>query len=119
MPDTKALQAELDALNAAVDAARKARTAWMDAHMADFAKHPVGTKVWNLRTGKCLGVIAEHYRYDRDRDGGVYDTDMSIHYRFTDGDNTSRQMLSSWDIVDQRELAEALTKEAAALAAQL
>lgn len=82
MSSTKALRAELRAMDERIDALVAERKAWMDAHMADFAKWPIGTELFDLDSGRSVGVIAEFYRYP--------DDSMSVEYRFTNGDNTSR-----------------------------
>lgn len=81
------LNAQLAALNSDVDAAHARRRQWMDEHMADYAKYPIGETLFDRRTGHKLGKVVEHYRYHRDNP--LYDTSMSIDYRFSNGDNTS------------------------------
>lgn len=109
------LTAELDALNVAVDAAVKARTAWLDAHMADAALHPIGTEVFT-EDGKPLGVIQAYYRYHA---GDMrFDDALEIHYRFTNGDNTSRQMLRPSSCYDAEQLAKRCRARADMYAAQ-
>lgn len=83
----KKLDAELAALNAAVEAAFKARKEWMDAHMADYAICKIGEELVDLNTGRNFGKVAEFYRYHANDQ--EYDTSMAIHYRFESGDNTS------------------------------
>lgn len=90
MTDTKALQAELDAMNAEWKAITAKRKAWMDEHMADFAQWPIGTELFHLDTGKRAGVITGYYRFHATQDDPRYDYRMSIDYRLTGGDNTSR-----------------------------
>jgi hypothetical protein len=94
MVDLEQLSAELAALNADVGAALTKRKAWMDAHMADYARYRVGDELFDLDTGVQLGVVSRLYRY---WDGGdpFYDTSMSVQYEWlTAGgwyDNSSRQ----------------------------
>lgn len=117
-PATRARNdAELAALNAAVDAAVAARTAWMDAHMAEYAEYPVGTDLVYRRTGEWFGTVASHYRYHAGRDP-FRDTDMSIHYRTTGGDNTSRLPGGVWSVASVRDAAEAMRHRAEVLASR-
>lgn len=81
---------ELRVLNEAVEEAIQRRRTWMDAHMADFAEHPIGTELFDGLTGKRLGVVTAHYRYWGEQGDPRYDTTMDINYRFDNGDNTSR-----------------------------
>lgn len=83
-----ALQLELDALNRAVDDAVDKRTAWMDAHMTDWADADVGDEISDSN-GRVLGVVTRLYRYwgPQSHSGGKcrdpqYDTHMSIEYEF-------------------------------------
>lgn len=94
MTDKTALTAELKTLNDEVKAILAKRKAWMDAHMADFARYQIGEEIYDANTGRRLGVISKHYRYWGDRDP-TYDTSMNVEYEFHTGnncyDNTSRQ----------------------------
>ena len=98
MPTIDELNTELAALNAAVESAVRARRAWMDQHMADYAKFKVGDELIDMNTGRFIGTVCELYRYWGGRDDR-YDTSMDIDYKYRepspDGynfvDNTSRQ----------------------------
>lgn len=96
MSGTPELDAELAALNKAVDDAIAARVDWMDAHMADYAKWPIGTELFDLSTSERLGVVSEFYRYHA-RQNSLFDRSMSIDYQYRKSeamniyDNTSRQ----------------------------
>ena len=94
--EQKALLSELESLNAEVTAVLAKRKAWMDAHMADFAKVQVGEEIWDLRSVHCLGTVSKLYRYWGDHNP-LYDTSMSVCYQYHTGnniyDNTSRQSL--------------------------
>jgi hypothetical protein len=96
-PIDPALQAELAALNAAVDAAVKARTEWMDAHMEAVSSVKVGDELYHRDTGRMVGVVTRLYRYHGDQKDWRYDTSMSVEaeYLMTGMpncyDNTSRQ----------------------------
>lgn len=93
------LDAELAALNKAVDDAVAARRAWMDAHMPDYARHRVGETLYDLNTGRELGTVSRLYRYWGEQDDPRYDTTMSVQYEIVVSnshgvrvlDNTSRQ----------------------------
>lgn len=90
----KAIQARLNELNNEVAVVLAKRRAWMDAHMAEFAKVPIGEDIYDLDTGQRLGKVIKHYRYWADRDP-CHDTSMDVHCEYnTHGncyDNTSRQ----------------------------
>jgi|ERR1700734_2280035 len=80
------LDAELAVLNAHVNEAVGARTAWMDAHMDDYADFHVGDVLYD-RNGDRLGPVTRLYRYW----GGLhgprdpqYDTLMSVDYEYLD-----------------------------------
>jgi len=99
MIDKTALNAELAALNAAVDAALKARKDWMDAHMEAYSEFKVGDEIYDIRTGERMGVVSKLYRYQA-RHNPIYDTSMSVDVEFTNNgwcfDNTSRYGGSRW-----------------------
>jgi hypothetical protein len=76
---TPELDVELARLNQAVDDAVAARKAWMDAHMADYARFQVGEVVYDMRTGQLLGSISSLYRYHAD--DSRFDRSMSIDYQ--------------------------------------
>ncbi len=107
------LDADLAALNAAVTAALKARRDWMDAHMQDYARYQVGEEIFDMATGRRLGVVSELYRYQSDQNP-FYDTHMSVDYQYNKGgncfDNTSRQIGLS--IGNAEELAAKLKSDA-------
>jgi hypothetical protein len=108
------LDAELTALNAAFDSALQARREWMDAHMADYAKHPIGTEVFTP-DGEPLGVVKSYYRYHAEQNP-IFDRSMEINYRFEGGDNTSSRMLWTLALCDRAELSEDLRLRADYLA---
>lgn len=94
-------RAELDSLNAAVDAALRARRNWLDAKMAERSPLKVGDLLYELETGQRLGRIVTLYRIHRNAHEGVYDTSPSFDYIFEAAssncyDNTSRQPGSSF-----------------------
>lgn len=93
------LDIQLDRLNQEVTEVLAKRKAWMDAHMADYAKYPIGAVLRNGRTKERLGVVTEHYRYWADRDPR-YDHQMAIEYEFNTHDNcfdnTSRHAGKLW-----------------------
>lgn len=85
---------ELEALNVEVTAVLAKRKAWMDGHMADFAKVKVGEDIYNMDTGAKLGTVSELYRYWDSQQNPLYDVTMDVNYQFHTGancyDNTSR-----------------------------
>lgn len=88
---------ELATLTDAVHAALRARTDWLDAKMVETSELQVGDDIYNLRTGRKVGVVAELYRYWRDRND-LLDDNVGCSYRYETGyvgsrcfDNTSRQ----------------------------
>lgn len=84
---------ELKRLQAAVKDAIAARTAWLDEHMPKYARYEIGEELFDLDTGRSLGVVHSHYRYWAGQNP-FYDTHMSIDYelRVLENvyDNTSR-----------------------------
>lgn len=111
-----ALDAEMKRLNQAVDDAVAARTTWMDAHMADYARHRLGDVLYNLENGQRVGVVSSLYRFHADDQR--FDRSMSVDYRIqvddygTCFDSTSSQPLRRLGTVD--ELAADLERRAAA-----
>lgn len=87
---------ELARLNAAVDAALAARTAFLDSKMAQYAVAQVGEYVYDLSLGRKLGKVTRHYRYWTSQNV-LYDRHLLIDYDFQADpdipfvDNTSRQ----------------------------
>lgn len=118
------LQRELDVLNRTVDEAIAKRTAWMDGHMAAFARYAVGEEIFDRATGRRLGVVSRLYRYHgpaRDqaepRDSR-FDRSMSVEYEFETAplcfDNTSRRG-GPYSICNRKELTEMLEAKAVRL----
>lgn len=109
-PLDPAIQAELDKLNAAVLAAVKARTEWMDAHMEAVSKAKVGDEVYDLESGQRVGVISRLYRYHGDGKDWRYDTEMSVEAEYCTHhncyDNTSRQPFAIGTKQEARDRAE-------------
>ena len=93
-------QAELDALNEAVDEAIRKRTAWLDAKMAEVCTLKVGDDIYDLDSGRRLGIVTRLYRYWGPHDPGGecrdprYDKSCSVEVEYSDSpgsrDNTSR-----------------------------
>jgi hypothetical protein len=110
MSDTTELQKDLDALNAEWDAVTAKRKAWMDEHMADFAKYPIGTTLYLRDSGQPFGTVSGYYRFHADRDP-QYDRSMSIYYRMSNGDNTSR-LGGNYCVESREERAVRLKREA-------
>jgi hypothetical protein len=76
-------------LQAAVLAANKAKTEWLDSKMSEYAEFKPGDEIWNANDGKRLGIVCEVKRHYR----GSFEFDsLSIFYTYQDGfiDNTSR-----------------------------
>ena len=96
--EKKALLGDLAVFNEKVTAVLAERKSWMDAHMADFAKVPIGEEIYNLDTGQLLGVVSKHYRYWDSQQNPLYDTTMDICCEYQtqpdvlNFDNTSRQL---------------------------
>jgi hypothetical protein len=95
-PLTEDEKNELADLTAAVTAAIEARRNWLDAKMHEISRLQVGDDIYDLDSGAKLGTVSELYRYWRDRDDGVRDTDAYCSYRYVTSpgcsDNTSRQV---------------------------
>lgn len=91
------LDAELAVLNKAVGDSITARRAWMDQHMTDYARYRIGETLYDLDTGRELGVVSALYRLWGEQDDPRYDTRMNVEYRIAVSghanmfDNTSRQ----------------------------
>jgi hypothetical protein len=85
---------ELDALNKAVDDAIAARKKWMDDNMEKFAKFKIGEEIYDISKNppRFMGIVKEYYRIWGDDRDSRYDRSMNIHYRFTNGSNTSSQI---------------------------
>mgnify|MGYP003333081605 CR=1 FL=1 len=90
---TKEDEQQLKLLNQAIDAAIKARTAWLDERMSKYAEFSIGEELYSLDTGKRLGTVTEYYRYQATHNV-IYDSSMNIDYKLhVEGcfyDNTSR-----------------------------
>jgi hypothetical protein len=95
-PLTEDEKSELANLTAAVTAAIEARRNWLDAKMHETSRLQVGDDIYDLDSGTRLGTVSKVYRYWRDRDEGVRDTDAYCEYRYETSprcfDNTSRQI---------------------------
>jgi hypothetical protein len=93
---TEAEEQERAALNEAVTAAIERRREWLDAKMVECSTLQVGDDIYNVETGQKLGVVAELYRYWRDRDDSIRDTSHYCDYQYETSprcfDNTSRQI---------------------------
>lgn len=88
------MDAELDALNEAVKQAIDARTQWMNDHMTHYAKWQVGEELFDLETGRRVGVVSRLYRFHGPQhDGDLrcrddrFDTSMSVEYEVRERDN--------------------------------
>ena len=112
------LNAELEALNSEVTAVLAKRSSWMDAHMEDFARFKIGDEIYDMDSGRRLGIVSKLYRYWGGDRNPLDDTSLSIEYEYrTDGflggngfyDNTSRQSIS---IGTAQELADRLKARA-------
>lgn len=99
---TEAFDVELQALNDAVKEAHNKRKAWMDDHMQDYCVFKPGDEIYDLTSGRLLGVVSRLYRFHENHP--EYDTSMTVDCEYrTDGkphgtqggcfDNTSRQYL--------------------------
>jgi len=112
-PLTDDEKGELAGLNAAVTAAIEARSAWLDAKMAECSRLQVGDDIYDLRSGVRLGKVSGLYRFWADRDDGIRDTSAHCDYEYETSprcfDNTSRQMRSFGTREDAISHAEART----------
>ncbi len=94
------LNTELKRLNEAVQEAIRLRQVWMDAHMDDYAELHVGDDIYDLNSGRKLGVVTELYRPTWGSPGPRETESMRVYYKYKTGehggaifiDNTSRQM---------------------------
>lgn len=91
---TPEIEAELDRLNRAVDAAIEEREKWLDKMMVELSDLKVGDPIYDIRKGERLGVVHTLYRYHTDQNK-LYDRSLSWDYRYETLpnclDNTSRQ----------------------------
>lgn len=87
-------RAELDALNESVSAAIQIRREWLDAKMHETSQLQPGDAIYDLATGRQLGIVRRLYRYHADGNQ-LYDDSPSCSYEYGTGnncyDNTSRQ----------------------------
>lgn len=98
-------QAELNALNDAVDAAIETRRTWLDRKMVECSDLQPGDAIYDLNKGTLLGQISKLYRFWRDREEGVMDRSLSCDYEYETHprcfDNTSRQVGASFGTREQ------------------
>lgn len=94
-PLTPEEQTEWAKLEAAYDEAVRRKTEWLDRKMVEHCPLKVGDEIYDLETGRRLGVVTRHYRFwagqgRPDLDGSYYcDVEYEIGPRMFD--NTSRQ----------------------------
>lgn len=85
---------QLEALNAAVQAAIGARRKWLDTKMLETSKLKVGDDIYDVQAGVKVGTVSRLYRYWAGRDD-LYDTSVQCEYEYQTRpgcyDNTSRQ----------------------------
>jgi hypothetical protein len=88
-------QDTLDALNAHVKLAMDARRKWLDAKMLECSALKPGDEIFDIRTGRRLGVVRKLYRYHCQHHEGAFDTSVHCDYEYETSpncfDNTSRQ----------------------------
>lgn len=87
-------QEYLDTMNKAVADAIAARTMWLDAKMVETSELKIGDDIYDIRSGKKLGVITGLYRYQA-RQNRLLDTSIYCDYEYQTEpgiiDNTSSQ----------------------------
>jgi hypothetical protein len=88
-------EAEREQLTQAIQTALENRSAFLDRMMVKYSDLQVGDEIYNLKTGSCLGVVTELYRYWKSQNKPLLDVSYGCHYRYRnivgDLDNTSRQ----------------------------
>ena len=94
-PLTDCEQDVLDALNARVKLAMDARKKWLDEKMLECSALKPGDEIFDIRTGRRLGVVSKLYRYHCEHGGGLFDTSVKCDYEYETSpncfSNTSRQ----------------------------
>ena len=90
-------RAELAGLTEAVKTAIFRRRIWLDRKMQELSDIQVGDVIED-QNGHRLGIVSRLYRFWRDREEGIHDTQIAIEYEYLTGnyktaDNTSRQPL--------------------------
>ena len=94
-PLTDCEQAHLDELNVAVKLAIDARRKWLDKKMLECSALKPGDKIFDLCTGRQLGVVSRLYRYHCEHGEVVFDTSVKCDYEYETSpncfSNTSRQ----------------------------
>lgn len=91
-------QAELDALNKAVDDAICTRREWLDKKMHEYSKLKVGDDIYDLNKGIKVGVVSKLYRYWTGKDD-LRDDSLDTNYEYDTGcghSNTSCQHTTSF-----------------------
>src|SRR5438093_984429 len=84
------VQDKVNYYNSEIKRLMRERKQLMDESMSLFADAQVGEKAYTY-DGKYLGIVRELYRVNANN--ALYDTSMWVHYRFEDGDNTSRRSI--------------------------
>tara|TARA_Y100000310_G_scaffold345655_1_gene467803 strand:+ start:17679 stop:18104 length:426 start_codon:yes stop_codon:yes gene_type:complete len=89
---------KLELFNIQVGHAIERRKLFLDSLMEKYAKVKIGEDIYDLHTGKLLGVVKGYYRYWEDRDDGVRDNFLAIDYLYTSPhskilDNTSNKLV--------------------------
>jgi hypothetical protein len=83
---------ELENLNEAVSQAISKRKKWLDTMTVKCADVKIGEKLYDVTTGRVLGVVSDIYR---PTPNDLYDTTVSVHYRYETSrncfNNTSSQ----------------------------
>ncbi|MBS4102418.1 hypothetical protein [Tsukamurella paurometabola] len=97
-PLTDEERGELDALNAAVQEAIDTRREWLDAKMHEVATLKVGDDIYDIESGRKLGVVSRLYRYHTNQNA-LYDTHVTVDYEYETsprcfGNTSSRLRLS-------------------------
>jgi hypothetical protein len=75
-------QAELKSLNDAVKAAIETRRKWLDAKMHEISRLKVGDGIYDLDTGRYVGMVKRLHRTWQDKHEGVLDANPYCDYEF-------------------------------------
>ena len=77
--ELRILNEELRHLNDDVFRAIQVRTDWMNNHMIDYVRYPIGEVLYSRMSGEELGKVVGYYRTKEDKP--FYDTAMNIDYK--------------------------------------
>lgn len=81
-PMTPEEKQHLEHLNHEVKQALSNRRKWLDQNMHDRSPLKPGDDIYDVDTGRKLGVVSKLYRYHQDRHEGIYDDHSSLDFEY-------------------------------------